>query len=167
MTDHDDRRADWIKESAAYIKEKQRRDDWMTGRDLDSEQGLTLRDEMKSRLEDAERKADALLQDMIRLRRETVLGRAGIVFGEIQARIHAAHKHTVAAKGEIRRALRECVPAPRTREKVAHRSAVRLAVGYDAGPNARSMALEIMEKAGLEPPSHAALTAWLKEAREE
>ncbi|MFA7522993.1 MAG: hypothetical protein WCY71_08745 [Halothiobacillaceae bacterium] len=158
-----------IKKCAEYLIEKQSRDEWLTGRDLEPGEAITLRDDLKMRLEKAERLADELLKITEPLCVMTELGRAGIVFGSIQQRARQAQDHAVMAKVEISRAIRECIPAPRTRAMELQRSAARLAYGLagEAQPRkVREVAMKIITEAKLDQPSDRALTNWISEEKE-
>ncbi|MGO3692824.1 hypothetical protein [Marinobacter sp.] len=154
----------WVIECADYIRDKQARDNFTEGRELSSGQVQNKRDELKEKLETAIKKADAAVEALAPLHRELQLGLDQ--FGTMATRISEAWNSALQVQTECRLALSETLPNPRTREMDLHQAAARLAVAYDSGPGARSMALNIMVEAGLNEPGQATLTRWLKEARE-
>lgn len=154
----------WVTESANYIREKQTRDSFTEGRELAEGQAQNKRDELKEKLETAVKKADAAVDALAPLHRELQLGL--VQFDGMATRISEAWDSALNVQTECRLALTEALPSPRTREMDLHQAAVRLAVSYDSGPGARSMALNIMAESGLYEPGQATLTRWLKEARE-
>ena len=158
-------REGWIKESVAYIREKATRDAFAEGRQLLPGQAQTKREELREKLETALRRADATIEALGPLHRELQLGLDQ--FGEMADRISEAWNCALNVQAECAMALNDTLPPARTREMELHQTAVRLAVAYDPGPGARSLALEVMAAAGLIEPGQATLTRWLKEARQQ
>ncbi|MCL1488437.1 MULTISPECIES: hypothetical protein [unclassified Marinobacter] len=157
-------RKKWVIDAAEYLHEKRRRDELADGRQLLPGEAQNKREELKGKLETALRKSDALVKALEPLHRELQLGLDQ--FGSMADRINEAWNSALQAQTECRIALTDTLPAARTREMKLHQAAVRLAVAYEPGTGASSLAREIMTEAGLDEPGQSTLTRWIEEARQ-
>lgn len=152
-----------IERFAAYLRDKQARQDWLNDSFYDPES-------FKSKLDSIERKLDGAVNDLIEVTTHFRFGRMDR-FSHCDSRLSKSLSDAQDAVAAVRISKREVsILHSRTRAQELQRSAVKLAyslVGRISTRQVRGVAVRIMDKAGIHPPDASTITEWRKEIENE
>lgn len=158
-------RDDWVRESAAYIRQMQERAAVFAGHD--DKRTISARDELAGRLEQALGFARKLSRALEPIDRQIQLEGLPHDFSYAEDLLQRARADAIDLKVRIELAAKQGMPSG-TKRKDFHISAVRLAHAFEPGSGARQLAKDIIREAGLDPDySDASLSNWLNEVRQE
>lgn len=154
-------RKKWISEAVDYIRAKKANDEMLDGWAQEEGQHQPLRNEVRDRLKDALKKAEALEKELYPL----MMMADELPFHGMDRLIHEAFNGAIEASTSCRLALSERLPEQR-RGKPYHLIAVKLALAVDE-TRAPTIAEEIIRLAGLGEYSDQSMANWLRDAKKE